>query len=98
MSANADSEDATITAQNTGTGWLTLSAGEAASVSISGLTGTSSTIFLQRRFPGITSLDVTSFTANAEGSYVADERTDIRLFCKTGGYSSGTIVLHVGKG
>ena len=100
MSANPEVKSASVTAESTGTDWLALDKNDAASVSITSLTSTGSLITLQRRFSG--SADVfdvePAFTVDKSGTYVADERCDIRLFCKTGHYVSGTIALRVGKG
>jgi hypothetical protein len=95
---------ASLTAQNTGTtpispfglglpatnsnfGFLNLS-----------LSGTwSATVFLQRSFDnGTTWLDVESYTANTEKAVEDYEKGVVyRLFCKTGGFTSGTIVCRL---
>jgi len=66
-------------------------------ISLSGLTGTGSTVTLQRSLeePG-TWNDVTSYTANTTVSFDDDLDNQIayyRIGVKTGGYSSGTIVM-----
>lgn len=95
---------ASITAQNTGTasispfgqgipqnnanfGFLNLS-----------ISGTwSATVWLQRTFnDGTTWLDVESFTANAERAVEDYEKAaKYRLFVKTGGFTSGTVVCRL---
>ena len=82
-------------AQNTFTSWLPVAAGRRASMSISGTW--SGVVHFQRTFDGgATPLDVESFTANGERTYVAEEGSSIRLGIKTGNYTSGTALLRVG--
>ena len=96
---------ATITAQNSFTDPLPLDIGEIASISFINTSSFTGTITLQRQLPGQTTWqDVPDpdgnfgWTAATEQSYASDERQLIRLGCKTGGYSSGTATVRLGKG
>lgn len=98
-------ESATITAENQFTDPISLKAGESVSISI--IMGTlAATVMLQRKLPGqstwqdVPLADGTTFgwTAANEQSYVADERQDVRLGVKTGGFTSGSGTVRIGKG
>lgn len=85
---------ASITAQNTGTDWIepnfkVLEFGYL-NMSISGTFA--ATIYLQRTFDnGTTAKDVASYTSGAEKNIIEYETgVKYRLFCKTGGFTSGT--------
>jgi hypothetical protein len=85
---------ASVTAQNTGT-----SATEVSGLFSVSLSGTfTATIWLQRSFDsGATWLDVESYTVPVEKNGEAAERQQVRLFCKTGGYTNGTAVCRVSQ-
>jgi len=97
---------ASLTAQNTFTDALPVKAahrgaGDYASISISGVVD--STVTLQRRFyttagVALSWFDVESWTANVEGSFVADEKCDLRLGILTGNYGTDTVVCRLGIG
>ena len=100
------SKSASLTAQNTFTDILkvlaaALNAGNYASISISGVTD--STVTLQRRFydengAALSWFDVESWSANVQGTYVADEKCDLRLGIKTGDYGTDTVGCRLGRG
>lgn len=85
----------TVTAQNTFTGWITGWAGDIASLSIAG-TAFTGTVTLQRRLGDGNIRTVTTWTADAEKSYVFDEAGEIRLGVKTGEFTSGSVDLRIG--
>lgn len=90
-------QEASITAQNTGTGALTVPKGKPVNISISGTFA--ATVFVQRSFDqGSTWLDVESHTAPVERIMDTPENTTVRLFVKTGGFTSGTVVARVSIG
>jgi hypothetical protein len=91
-------KDASVSSEDSFTGWLQLDAGDRCSISISGLSSGSGTVHFQRRFDGQTARDVKSYTDDAEESYEADERCEVRLGVKSGNYTSGTFDLRCGKG
>lgn len=104
MSVEQINKSATITAQNTFTDAIPMLAGEVASISAIYSTAVATTV-LQRQLPGqSTWQDVPNpdgsvgWTASTQQSYRADERCDLRLGVKTGGYTSGTITARLGKG
>lgn len=89
---------ASITAENTGTDWLQLRDGGAKEFDVS-VSGTfAGTVFLQRKLKGAadnTARDIESYTTGASPvGHMAGE-WDVRLFVKTGGYTSGTAVLRL---
>ncbi len=86
---------ASITAQNTFTDAVQLNAGQKAAISISGTF--SATVTVQRRLDGSNWRDVESFTSAVEKTFSADSGCEIRAGVKTGGYSSGTAILLIGK-
>ncbi|MGD0263542.1 MAG: hypothetical protein ABSD47_01145 [Candidatus Methylomirabilota bacterium] len=84
-----------ILAENTGTDWLPVDPG-LYSVSVQG--SFSATIYLQRSFDaGLTSEDVTSFGAAVAENAEAAEHQHVRLFCKTGGFTSGRAGCRLGQ-
>lgn len=88
-------QTASITAENTGTTALVVPNGKTYSVSLSG--AFVATVFLQRSFDnGTTWFDVKSYTAPAEEVAEAADACAARLFCKTGGFTSGTAVCRLG--
>ncbi len=92
--AHAKEVTASITAQNTGTAALAVGR-HPFNMSLSGTWV--ATVFVQRtRDNGTTWLDVDSFTANIEATIVAIENSHYRLFVKTGGFTSGTVVSRLG--
>ncbi len=86
---------ADITAENTGTPYLHTSAGVEFDVDV-GPAG-SATITLQRRRPGESTVhDVKTYTPG-DGPEIglSANSWEVRLFVKTGDYTSGTIVLNI---
>lgn len=98
MADNLQQVTASLTAQNTGTDWL--KGPPKAQISVSGTWV--ATVFLQRKLKGEASsaaVDVESYTANTEKVIPdGDGAYDYRLFCKTGGFTSGTIVCKLTRG
>jgi hypothetical protein len=82
---------ATITAQNTGTTQCDVKG----QLSVS-ITGTwAATVWLQRTFDESNYFDVKSYTANVQETLEDKVGASYRLFCKTGGFTSGSIVLRL---
>lgn len=98
-SGNPVSGDITGDGQSVGT--LSLSAGESASLSVSGTFV--STIKLQRLLPNestwrnVPDANGNHFTAPDEKTYIADERCSLRFATETGDYTSGTATCRLGK-
>lgn len=86
---------ASLTAQNTWTDPLYLMG--PFNLSLSGTWV--ATVFIQRSFDdGVTWLDVASYTANIEDTgYEPEVRALYRAGVKTGGYTSGTVVVRVSQ-
>lgn len=87
-----------VTAQDTGTNSI-LDSGVSSSrqftISVTGLSGTGSTITLQRSTDDLTWVDVESYTTDQSKAYNDTFDNSLlyyRLWCKTGDYSTGTIV------
>ena len=88
---------ATVAAQDTWTDWLSMSQLERASVSIRGNAFTG-TVTLQRMLDQ-SIRDVKTYAGvDAEESYDADERCQIRLGVKTGDFAGTSVDLRVAKG
>lgn len=91
-----------ITAQNTGTTAIQVRASRLVDVSVSG-TGVG-TVHLQRRpiddsaAVGDNWRDVESYAANVEKVMQNAGTWELRLFCKTGNFTSGTISLELQAG
>ena len=89
---------ASLTAQNTGTDWLRLR-GERNRFDIS-VGGTfAATVHLQRKRPGeaaSAARDVESYAAATERLGEMQGHWDVRLFVKTGNFTSGTVVAELG--
>lgn len=85
----------TVTAQDQWTSWITGWQGEVASLSVAG-DAFSGTVTLQRRLGDGNIRTVTTWTADAEKSYVFDEAGDIRMGVKTGEFTSGSVALRIG--
>lgn len=87
-----------ITAQNTGTDWLQLRGHRNFfDVSVSGTF--SATATLQRKRPGeaaAAARDIETYTASTEKLQEFAGHWDVRLFVKTGAYTSGTADLELG--
>lgn len=98
MTDNIRQVTASITAQATGTDWL--QGPGKADISLSGTF--SATIFLQRKKRGeaaASAVDVESYTAATEKVIEdASGAWDYRLYCKTGGYTSGTAEASITRG
>jgi hypothetical protein len=88
-----------IAAENGWTSWVRVKKGtRQLSVSISGLTAGDATVTLQGRKEGGTEVDVTTFTADARGIInEAEDTAEYRIGVKTGEYTSGTIIVRLGK-
>ena len=90
---------ASITAEDTGTNSIRVTGvgnSRQFSVSITALSGTGSTVKLQRSTDDSTWVDVESYTSNQSKTFDDDLDNSIlfyRLQVKTGDYSSGTIIL-----
>lgn len=93
MSSEFKKRTASLTAQNTFTGKLSLRPGSGVEISVSGTFV--ATVTFQRSFDGgQTWLDVREYTAPSERSYKADgARCDVRIGIKTGDFTSGTAVV-----
>jgi len=90
----------TVTAQNTFSSAIIIDGGtdtRAFAITISGLSGTGTTITLQRSIGDTgTYSDVTTYTTDQTINYddgLANQVVAYRIGCKTGDYSSGTIAL-----
>lgn len=84
-----------ISAQNTGISALRVNPGNF-NVSVQGTF--TATIFLQRSCDGGTTwFDMESYTIPAEKVGETGEHLHVRLFCKTGGYTSGTAACRLGQ-
>lgn len=85
-----------ISAENTGITAMTVAPGGLSFV----MTGTwSATVFLQfKPTGGSTWYDVASYTANAFINQLVWASGTVRLFVKTGGYSSGPVTCWMGQG
>ena len=92
-------KSASVTAQNTGTDWLSV-AGDDVEFVIS-VTGTfSATIHLQSKRldeDASSARDIESNTAGTQKAGALSGDWMVRLFCKTGNFSSGTAVLELNK-
>lgn len=91
--------DSDLTAQSTGTTPLPVSQG-IASASVSGTFV--ATVHLQRRFitgPSTFTawVDITSYTTPTEENVEVGEPMQLRLFIKSGNFTSGTVTAHVGQ-
>jgi hypothetical protein len=84
---------ASITAQNTFTDSVKLEG--YFNISISGTFV--ATVFVQRSIDNSTWVDVNSFTAPFEGTGFDPEFMWYRIGVKTGGYTSGTAVVRIGR-
>ena len=88
---------ASVTAENTGTGWLKLRADHSFfDISVSGTF--SATIQLQRKRPGESASaarDIESYTAGTEKLGEMQGHWDVRLFTRTGDYVSGTVEMEL---
>lgn len=84
---------ASITAQNTFTTEIFVQAGDEFDVSISGTFV--ATVTVQRSKDRSTWLDVESFTSPAEKTGLSGSGWWVRVGVKTGGYTSGTVVVSV---
>jgi hypothetical protein len=93
-------KSADITAQNTGTDWLDVSGDDVSfEISISG-TMSGTTVHLQRKRSGEAAADardIESYTALTEKRGEVSGDWQVRLFCKTGNYGSGTATLELNK-
>ena len=87
----AGSSTGSITAQNTGITGIFVKG--QFSIDISGTWV--ATVFLQRSYDGSNWRDVESYTANCELTYEDKVGSTYRLFVKTGGYTSGTVVAAI---
>ena len=88
---------ATITAQNTGTDWLLLPAGGAATLQVSGTFV--AVITLQFRFGDESAVhDVETYTAATLRNFLTYSPGQVRLFCKTGSFTSGAAVIEARPG
>ncbi|RVB05681.1 hypothetical protein [Mesorhizobium sp. M7A.F.Ca.CA.004.02.1.1] len=82
-----------ITAQNTFTAGCLVQAGDVFDVSISGTFV--ATVVVQRSKDNVTFFDVESFTAAAEKTGYAGSAYYFRIGVKTGGFTSGTVVVEL---
>ena len=98
MTDNRIRTTADIAAQNTGTDWLQLrGARNFFDISVSGTFV--ATVHLQRKRPGevaSAARDVESYTAGTEKLGEMQGHWDVRLFVKTGNYTSGTVKAELG--
>lgn len=93
---NPVSVSKSITAQSTWSDELTIKQLEQIAVSISGTF--SATVTLQRKIDGTNWRVVKTYTAAAEETYYADKAGRLRIGVDTGDYTSGTVVVYLGKG
>ena len=92
-----------VTAQNTGTAPICVRKGGYVNVSAYNGSAWIATITLQRAFENVSDSTVTpvwrdikTYTTNTEDVFIeGGQGTWIRLWCKTGNYTSGTISLRV---
>lgn len=82
-----------VTAENSFTDWLQTNAGNRLAISISGTF--SANVTVQRRLDGANARDIQTFTAPTEQSYICDAGEEVRVGVKTGGFTSGTVVVDV---
>lgn len=98
MADNSVRVTESVTAQNTGTDWLQLRGDRGFfDVSVSG--SFTATATLQRKRPGeaaSAARDIETYTAGAEKIGEVQGHWDIRLFVKTGEFTSGTVTLELG--
>ena len=98
MADNSIRTTADITAQNGGTDWLQLrGARNFFDISVSGTF--TATVHLQRKRPGedaSAARDVESYVAGTEKLGEMQGHWDVRLFVKTGNYTSGTVKAELG--
>jgi hypothetical protein len=80
-----------ITAQNTFTTPLLIQPGNSFDITVSGTFV--ATVVLQRSKDQVTWLDVASFTAPVENTGSAGSAWYFRIGVKTGGFTSGTVVV-----
>lgn len=85
----------TVSGADQFTDWIVGYAGDTASLSIAG-SSFSGTVTLQRKLGDGNIRTVTTWTADAEKSYVFDESGEIRLGVKTGEFTSGSVALRIG--
>lgn len=98
MADNRINVTAAVTAQNTGTDWLQIR-GERKFFDISVYGTFVATVHLQRKRPGAAASaarDVESYTAGTEKIAEMQGHWDVRLFVKTGNFTSGTANLELG--
>ncbi len=98
MADNRTGVTASVTAQNTGSEWLQLR-GQRNFFDIS-VSGTfAADVTLQRKRPGeaaSAARDIETYTAGTEKLGEMQGHWDVRLFVKTGDFTSGTAVLELG--
>lgn len=95
-SVPASSATGSITAQNTFTTATTFAGQSYFCASVSGTW--SATVTLQKSYDGSTWLDQTSWTANTESIvFNAAASAQWRIGVKTGGFTSGTVVLRLAQ-
>lgn len=88
-------ETATLTAADSGIGWMPATSG-IATLSISGTFV--ATVTLQRRFGADgPALDVKSYTAPAEENIECAADMELRLYIKAGNYTSGSCVCRLSQ-
>jgi hypothetical protein len=106
MSGEPDKQEKIISAENTFTDPLHLDADESATLSLRNTwVGTA---VLQYQLPSMAAADDwedvpdedgnVGFTGNTLQTFVAGERVALRAGFKTGGYTSGNLTAHLGKG
>ena len=87
-----------VTAENAGTDWLQLRGGRGFfDISVSG--SFTAAVTLQRKRPGeaaSAARDIESYTGGTEKIGEMQGHWDVRLFVKTGAFTSGTAVLELG--
>ena len=82
-----------ISAQNTGIGWLSVKYGMVDLSVYGSFVGT--TVWLQRRFEDGVILDVESYVAATEKTLAVGGPGEYRLFVKTGGYAAGPVLARL---
>jgi hypothetical protein len=99
MANNKVRVTATLTAQNAGTDWLQLRGQHNFfDISVSGIFVANVT--LQRKRPGeadAAARDVETYTGNAEKLGEMMGHWDVRLFIKTGEFTSGSVIAEIGS-